>query len=319
VRVNFSGQAVIVTGAGNGLGRAHALELARLGAHVVVNDLGAGTDGDGKSHRSADFVVREIRDAGGSAIASYDSVADDQGCRAIAAATHEAFGHIDAVVHNAGILRNAMFADMSDDRFFPVLETHLLGAFFLSRAVWPAMVERGYGRLVFTSSGSGVFGRSNGANYATAKAGIVGLCNALALEGEQHGVLVNAVMPVAFTRLGGAPDATDKTEEAKARRDTAALRNPRAQPEWVSPLVAYLASPACTSTHRYYSAVEGRFARVFVGVSAGWYAPEGERPTADDIAAHLTAIEDRADYDTPTSVFDEMELMRERYAPGPNS
>ncbi|MBW8826713.1 MAG: SDR family NAD(P)-dependent oxidoreductase [Acidobacteria bacterium] len=272
--VDFKGRAVIVTGAGNGLGRAHAHELARLGADVVVNDLGGSPDGVGGSSRAADFVVDEIRSAGGSAVPNYDSVATDEGCRGIAATALEAFGRIDAVVHNAGILRNASFGEMTDDKLFPVLETHLFGSIYLSRAVWPTMVQQGYGRLVFTSSSTGVFGRINGANYASAKAGIVGLCNVLALEGEELGILANAVMPVATTRLGGAPDITDDSDEAKAKRAEAVATRPRAQPEWVAPMVAYLASEACTTTHRYYSSAAGRYARIFIGVSTGWYAPE---------------------------------------------
>ncbi len=258
--IRFEGRAVIVTGAGNGLGRAHALELGRRGADVVVNDLGGSTAGDGASTRAADFVVDEIRAAGGSALASYDSVADDAGCRAIAEQTRDHFGRVDAVVHNAGILRNAMFEEMTDERLWPVLQTHLLGAVFLSRAVYPAMIERGYGRLVFTASGSGAFGRPNGANYAAAKAGILGLCNALALEGATHGILANAILPVGFTRLAGAPDATDTSDAAVAARRDAEAANPRFAAEWVTPMAVYLASEACTRTQHFYSAANGRFA-----------------------------------------------------------
>ncbi len=220
--IGFTGRTVIVTGAGNGLGRSHALELGRRGAHVVVNDLGASTDGHGESQAAADLVVDEIRRAGGSAVASYASVADDDGCRAIAEVARNAHGRIDALVHNAGILRNAPFHEMTDDRFFPVLETHLLGAFYLTRAVYPTMIEQRYGRIVFTSSGTGAFGRADGANYASAKAALLGLCNALAIEGADHGILANAILPVAFTRLAGAPDITDTSEAAVAARAEAA-------------------------------------------------------------------------------------------------
>ena len=303
---------MIVTGAANGLGRAHAHELARLGANVIVNDLGGSADGVGSSRDAADFVVEEIRRAGGTAVANYDSVAISSGCEAIAAATLAAFGQIDAVVHNAGILRNAAFGEMSDERLFPVLETHLLGAVFLSRAVWPTMLEQRYGRMVFTSSGSGVFGRANGANYAAAKAGIVGLCNALALEGEPFGILCNAVMPVGNSRLGGGPDARDASEQAKTARQRSNAASPRSQPEWVSPLVAFLASAACSVTHRYYSAVSGRYARIAIGVGSGWHAPEGEPPSADEIASQMDVIDDVADFVEPQSVFEEVELARRR-------
>jgi NAD(P)-dependent dehydrogenase (short-subunit alcohol dehydrogenase family) len=308
--VDFAGRTVIVTGAGNGLGRAHAHEIGRLGGNVVVNDLGGSTDGTGASADSADFVTREIVAAGGTAVANYDSVATDEGCQAIVAGALASFGRIDAVVHNAGILRNDPFERMSDDRFFPVLETHLLGAFYLSRAVWPTMVARRYGRLVFTSSGSGVFGRVNGANYATAKAGIVGLCNALALEGEPFGILANCVMPTGTTRLGGAPDARDASDEANQRRAEALRSAPRSQPEWVSPLVAYLASEACATTHRYYSAIGGRYARIAIGVGWGWTAPEGAPPAPEEIAQHMDEISELKNFEEPASVFEEIEMAR---------
>jgi NAD(P)-dependent dehydrogenase (short-subunit alcohol dehydrogenase family) len=308
--VDFAGRTVIVTGAGNGLGRAHAREIARLGGNVIVNDLGGSPDGMGASVEAAAYVTREIAAAGGSAVANHDSVATDAGCQGIVATALQSFGRIDAVVHNAGILRNDPFERMSDDRFFPVLETHLLGSFYLSRAVWPTMVAQGYGRLVFTSSASGVFGRVNGANYATAKAGIVGLCNALALEGEPLGILANCVMPTGTTRLGGAPDARDSSHEANQRRAESRRAAPRSQPEWVSPLVAYLASPACTTTHRYYSAIGGRYARIAIGVGWGWTAPEGPPPTPQDIELHMEEISDMQNFEEPASVFEEIEIAR---------
>lgn len=311
--ISFDGQCVIVTGAGNGLGRAYALLLGRLGAKVVVNDLGSSVSGDGASHRSADHVVAEIRSVGGAAVANYDSVATDEGCRNLAAAALGAYGRIDAVVHNAGILRNAPFEVMTNELFFPVLETHLFGAFFLSRAVWPTMVEQGFGRFVFTSSASGLFGRVNGANYASAKAGIVGLCNALALEGQRHGILSNAILPVGMTRLGGAPDDVDDSVDAHTRRSELRRSAARSQPEWVAPLVAYLASSDCHTTHRYYSAANGRFARVFIGVANGWWATGDLPPSVDNVSANMASIEDLSHFDLPESVFEELSLINARF------
>jgi len=304
--IRFDGQVVVVTGAGNGMGRAYALELARRGATVVVDDPGVATDGTGGGRRAADHVVDEITRAGGAAIASYASVADDDGCRELAATALALTGRIDAVIHNAGILRNAPFLEMTDERWFPVQATHLLGAFFLSRAVWPSMVAAGYGRMVFTSSASGAWGRVQGANYGAAKAGILGLCNVLALEGEEHGILCNAILPIGSTRLGGAPDASDTSAEAEAAR-AAALEN-RSSPEWVVPMVTYLASSACDRTHRSYSAVRGRYAEVFTSVADGWVAPAGPPPPAEELVARLDVIEDRSWATVPRDTFAEAAL-----------
>ncbi|HLG68218.1 MAG TPA: SDR family NAD(P)-dependent oxidoreductase [Acidimicrobiales bacterium] len=310
--IRFDGRTVIVTGAGSGLGRSYALELARRGAHVVVNDLGSAVDGRGASRRPADHVVKEIRASGGIAVPSYDSVADEAGCKRVVATAVGSFGSADALVHSAGVLRNAMFEAMTDEDLWPVLQTQLLGAIHLARAVYPGMVERGYGRLVFTSSGSGMFGRTNGANYAVAMAGIVGFVNALALEAEPYGVLVNAVMPAAYTRLSGAPEPWDTSEAAEVLRSEARALRPRSLPEWVAPMVAYLASEACDRTRRYYSAIEGRYARVFVGATRGWLAEGPTPPSAEDVQEHLDEIEDLGGFVVPDSVYHEVEVVRRR-------
>lgn len=316
--IDFKGRTVVVTGAGNGLGRTHALKAGELGANVVVNDVGGSNAGHGASSKPADFVVDEIRAAGGSAIANYDSVATDSGCRNLIATAVDGFGRIDALVHNAGILRNASISEMTDDLFFPVLETHLLAGFYLSRAAFPTMLGQEYGRFVYTSSAVGMWGRPGGAsNYAISKAGLVGLCNAVALDGEGHNITANAVMPLARTRIvSGGPDDHERNPDADAARTARDGDDPRGMPDWVTPIVLYLASEQCAVNRRYYSAGRGRYARVFIGVTSGWWAPDGAAPTLDDIADNLDTIEDRSEYDIPDHVFHEVELINERYGRG---
>jgi NAD(P)-dependent dehydrogenase (short-subunit alcohol dehydrogenase family) len=183
--ISLEGDVVVITGAGGGLGRAHALEVARRGASVVVNDVGGPGEGEPSP---ADSVVAEVRAAGGEAVASTDSVATPDGGHAIIRTAIEHFGTVDAVVHNAGVWRHVPFAEMTPENLDPVLDVHLRGAFFVIQPAWSAMVAQGHGRIVLTSSGAGAFGREEGANYAAAKAGLLGLCRALAVEGEQHGI-----------------------------------------------------------------------------------------------------------------------------------
>lgn len=312
--VGFDGRTVVVTGAGNGLGRAYARELGRRGANVVVNDLGTSETGAGASHDDADAVVSEIVADGGSAVASYDSVASASGSRAIADRAVEAFGRIDAVVHNAGILRNAMFEDLTDEHWSAVLATHLSGPFHLSQAVWPVMREQRYGRMVFTSSSSGAFGRPFGANYAAAKAGVLGLCNAVAIEGQEHGILANAILPSGLTRMSASPRPNDTTTDPEALRAARLATVPRFEPEWAVPMVTFLASESCRHTHRYYSNSSGRYGLVFVGATTGWRPDANEPPTAEDIAEHLEAIDDTHEFDVPFSAYEEMQILKDRYS-----
>jgi NAD(P)-dependent dehydrogenase (short-subunit alcohol dehydrogenase family) len=305
--ISFAGQVAIVTGAGGGIGRAHALEIARRGGSVVVNDLGGDVAGRGGSASLADAVVGEIREAGGTAIASHDSAATTEGVEAMVAAAIAAFGRIDAVIANAGNMRNAHIADMRDEDWDAVIATQLGGPFRLTRAVWPHMRAQGYGRIVYTSSSAGLLGTTMVANYASAKAGILGLTNVAALEGEPLGILCNAIMPNAMTRMA-AQAAADWSDGAEGD----ALAMPpdignSMNPEFNMPLAVYLASAACTSTKGIYSQCLGRSARAFVGITAGWQAQRQSAPAVEEIAAHWPEIGDAgAGYSEPPSPGDEL-------------
>jgi NAD(P)-dependent dehydrogenase (short-subunit alcohol dehydrogenase family) len=303
--ISFEGQVVVVTGAGGKLGRAYALEFARRGAAVVVNDVGGL---DSPSGPAADGVVAEIEAAGGKAVTSYDSVATAAGGRAIIDRALESFGTIDAVVHNAGVWRHVFYEDMTHDQLDPVLDVHLRGAFFVTQPAWAIMREKGYGRIVLTSSGAGAFGREQGTNYVAAKAGVIGLGRALSLEGTRHGILTNCILPIApFDRQRPVPPET--TEQLMKSG-----LPPNAAPESVAPMVAYLASAACAVSGEAFSAGCGRFARVFIGVARGWLSPDDTDATAEDISAHIHDIEDLDDFAVPGSVWEELREIGRAYA-----
>jgi NAD(P)-dependent dehydrogenase (short-subunit alcohol dehydrogenase family) len=199
--ISFKDKVAIVTGAGGGLGRAHALELARRGARVVVNDLGSATDGSGGSSAAAEKVVAEIRELGGEALANGASVADRVGVANLVRQAMDAYGRIDILINNAGILRDKSFAKMELDDAEMVLDVHLMGSFNCTKAVWPIMAEQNYGRIVMTTSPSGLYGNFGQANYGAAKMGLVGLMNTLRIEGAKRNIFVNSISPVAATRM----------------------------------------------------------------------------------------------------------------------
>jgi NAD(P)-dependent dehydrogenase (short-subunit alcohol dehydrogenase family) len=252
--IDFTGQVAIVTGAGRGLGRLYAIELARRGAAVVVNDLGGSMHGDGADTSIADAVVEEIERAGGAAAASHDSVDSPEGGEAIVRTAIDRFGRLDAVVSNAGIFNSVAFEDLSPADWRRMLSVHLDGGFYLSQPAYREMKAAGYGRFVFISSSGGMFGQPMEAHYAAAKAGLVGLANVIAIEGAQHGILANTVLPFGFSRM-----VTETVGDPKALEETGFLKI--IQPELVVPIVAFLASRACEFTHQNYSACAGRFAR----------------------------------------------------------
>jgi NAD(P)-dependent dehydrogenase (short-subunit alcohol dehydrogenase family) len=267
-QIDYDGRVAIVTGAGGGLGRSHALLLASRGAKVVVNDLGGSRDGSGGGSEMADAVVAEIVDAGGEAIADYDGVHTWEGGQAIVQSAIDAFGRIDVVVNNAGILRDTSFAKLDEDQLDLVIKVHLYGGFHVARAAWPHLKEQGYGRIINTTSGSGLYGNFGQSNYSAAKLGLVGLTRTLAIEGAKYGITSNVIAPVAKSRM---------TEDIMP---PALLE--RLEPDYVSPLVAYLASEACTDTGRIYSVGGGYMARVAILEGEG--ATFEGVPTPDDVA-----------------------------------
>jgi NAD(P)-dependent dehydrogenase (short-subunit alcohol dehydrogenase family) len=270
--LGFDGRVALITGAGGGLGRSHALLLANRGAMVVVNDIGGSVHGEGSSASPADMVVAEIEKNGGVAVANADSVATVEGGQAMVDCAVEHFGRIDIVVNNAGILRDKSFASMTPELVDPVLDVHLRGAFNVTQPAWLHMKEQGYGRIVSTTSASGILGNFGQANYGAAKMGIWGLTRVLAQEGERYGIRANAIAPVAFTRM---------TDEILASMED------KLQPETVSPVVAWLAHEDCPVSGEAFSCAGGRVARFFVGLTQGWFDPdltvEGVRDNFDQI------------------------------------
>jgi NAD(P)-dependent dehydrogenase (short-subunit alcohol dehydrogenase family) len=299
--IDFDGQVAIVTGAGRGLGRLYALELARLGAHVVVNDIGGSMTGDGADARVADSVVDEIRDAGGGAVASHDSVEAPDGGAAIVQLALETFGRVDAVISNAGIYETAALDEITPERWRAMLRVHLDGGFHLAQPAFRAMKDQGYGRFVFIASQMGAFGQQHNAAYGAAKAGLIGLTNVVAIEGAEHGILANSVLPIGYTRM---------VTESIGDRELSEVEESffkSIEPERVVPLVVFFASSTCAVTHHNVSAAAGRFARAFMGLGEGWLAdPSGPAPTCDDIAAHYEEISATDRFTIPMSSYDEI-------------
>ena len=292
--LRFEGQVAIITGAGGGLGRSHALELARRGAHVLVNDLGGAVDGSGSSTSAAQRVVDEITSLGGSAAPNHDSVATAEGGQAIVQAAIDAFGRVDVLVNNAGILRDKAFHKMDAAMIDAVIDVHLKGAFFVSQPAFTLMRVQGYGRIVNTSSASGLFGNFGQANYGAAKAGLAGLTRVLAIEGASYGIKVNAIAPLAATRM---------TQEILGG-DLAAL----VSPDRVSPLVAYLAHPECSVSGNVYSVAGGRIARIFVAETDGVLLTDNTAEAVRDQLSEINALDVDA-FHQPASLDDESAII----------
>jgi NAD(P)-dependent dehydrogenase (short-subunit alcohol dehydrogenase family) len=277
--IRFDGKVAIVTGAGGGLGKSHALELARRGAKGVVNDLGGAVDGTGGSRAAAAEVVAEIKDLGGEAIANGGSVSDRAGAKSLIDDAVKAFGTVDILINNAGILRDKTFKKMSEDDFEAVLNVHLVGSMYCTRAAWPVMEAKGYGRVVMTTSSSGLYGNFGQSNYGAAKLGLVGLMNTLKLEGGRKGIRVNTIAPVAATRMttdiGIPPEIMEKLK-----------------PELVTPAVLYLCSEDAPNG-MIIEAGAGYYSKVQVVEGKGVHL--GQNATVDDVAANIERIGDMSE------------------------
>jgi NAD(P)-dependent dehydrogenase (short-subunit alcohol dehydrogenase family) len=293
--IMYDDDVAVITGAGRGLGRAHALLLAELGARVVVNDIGGATDGQGHDDGPAAAVVKEITDAGGIAIADTHDGSTVAGAHALIETAVNAFGRVDAVVANAGILRDKTFHKVTDEDFFAVVNVHLAGTVRVFHAAYPLMREQGYGRLVATASAAGLFGNFGQTSYAAAKMGIVGFTRSLALEGAKSNVKANVIAPMARTRM---------TEELAG--DLAE----RLQPEKVSPLVAYLCHRSNDHTGQIFSVGAGRIARVGVGVGRGLTSTDLD---VDQVAATLDEVLREQDLVYPAHIYEETQMLLEQH------
>lgn len=276
MNIRFDNRVVVITGAGGGLGRCYAIDLARRGARLCVNDLGGAVDGTGSSEIPARSLVKEIEAAGGEVIANYDDVSHADGANNLIRQTIDRFGAIDALICNAGILRDKTFLKMPLEDFELVLRVHLLGTVYVTRAAFPVMKEKKYGRIVFTTSASGLFGNFGQTNYAAAKLGIVGFMNSLKLEALTYNVLINTIAPLALTRLAVKAFPEDSSSELK--------------PEFISPAVTYLCSEQCRTTGDIISAGGGWYRRVQIVEGRGIKIESQSDASPEMIARNFDSI-----------------------------
>ena len=287
IQIRFDDRVAIVTGAGVGLGRAYALELARRGAKVVVNDLGSARDGSGKGSRApADEVVTEIKNLGGEALANYDTVATVTGGKGIVKSALDAYGRVDILINNAGILQDKSFAKMTPDNWKAVLDVHLNGAYHVTKPAFATMKAQGYGRIIMTTSAAGLYGNFGQTNYAAAKMGLVGLMNTLKLEGLKYNIKVNTIAPIAASRSTKGVLPPDFFEKLR--------------PEFVVPITLYLCSEGCPVTGNIYNAGMGFYNRVAVFSGPGAIVMDKDAPatveTIRDAIGKITTIDKAKEY-----------------------
>ena len=289
--IRFDNKVVVITGAGNGLGKSHALFLASRGAKVIVNDLGGTVAGAGGSRAVADAVVEEIKTAGGEAVANYDTVATEEGGKYVIQTALDAFGTVDILINNAGNVRDKSFAKMDLDDFRSLIDVHLMGAVYCTHAAWPVMREKGFGRVVMTTSSAGLYGNHGHTNYGTAKMALIGFMNSLKEEGRRYNITVNAIAPIALTRM---------SEPA-----TTPQYAPLMKPEFVTAAVAWLCAPDNTDSGHIIQAGVGYYAKIEVREAAGVLFDTGTIPRPEQVRdryAEITDMGGAAPYENASAV-----------------
>jgi NAD(P)-dependent dehydrogenase (short-subunit alcohol dehydrogenase family) len=308
--MRFDDQVAVITGAGGGLGRQYALLLASRGARVVVNDLGGSVTGSGSSTDAATTAVEEIRQHGGEAIADTHSVTSPEGGQAIIDTALQAWGRVDIVINNAGIVRDAPFEDITADRLEPLVDVHLRGAFHVTRPAWKVMRERHYGRILNTCSAAGLLGAERMSNYGAAKTGLVGLTRVLAAEGADSNIKVNAIAPIAYTRmLAQSLEGVGQQDDASAQAvldDLVAQYLQKLDPALVAPVAAFLTHRDCPVSGEIYTVGAGHVARFFIGRTKGFYSPA---LSMEQVRDHLDEIRDEDGYSVPGGPADEMSAL----------
>jgi NAD(P)-dependent dehydrogenase (short-subunit alcohol dehydrogenase family) len=307
VSLRFDEQVAVITGAGGGLGEQYALLLASRGARVVVNDIGGSVTGNGRDAQAAQAVAAEINRQGGQSVADTHSVTSPEGGQAIIDTALSTWGRVDIVINNAGIVGDAPFDEMTPDRLRPLVEVHLNGAFNVTQPAWKVMRRQRYGRVLNTCSAAGILGAENMSNYGAAKTGLIGFTRVLAAEGSKDNIKVNAVAPIAFTRMlthsiDGAAQPDDPSAQA-ILDDLVGRYLRKLDPALVAPVAAYLTHADCPVSGEIYTVGAGHVARFFIGRTRGFHSPT---LTVEDVRDHLDEIRDESGYTVPNGPADEM-------------
>jgi NAD(P)-dependent dehydrogenase (short-subunit alcohol dehydrogenase family) len=305
--LRFDEQVAVITGAGGGLGKQYALLLASRGARIIVNDTGGSVIGDGSNSEAADVAAEEIRRRGGEAVADSHSVTSPEGGKAIIDTALRTWGRVDIVINNAGIVGDAPFEDMTAERLEPLVDVHLNGAFYVTRPAWTVMREHRYGRVLNTCSAAGILGAERMSNYGAAKTGLIGFTRVLAAEGADHNIKVNAIAPIAYTRmLAHSVDYAGQQDDAAAQAvldDLVGQYLQKLDPALVASVAAFLTHRDCPVSGEIYTVGAGHVARFFIGRTRGFYSPA---LSIEDVRDHLYQIRDEAGYTVPGGPADEM-------------